>query len=305
VPPGEAGTPAPRAIDPELLARHTVSDGRGDKDERGGLVVIGGEAETPGGPVLTALAGLRAGAGRAHVVTDERVATALAVTTPELRVSALAGPPSAPDLRGDRGVASAVERAEAVVVGPGCIDADRAGGLLEQAVDLVADDAVLLVDAAALPRLADDPAVLRDLGPRVVLVPNPSEAARLLGRSRDDVDDDPAAAVRDAVDRFAATVAVRGATTWIADPAEGPYVEGGGDPALGTAGSGDVLVGLVAGLAACGSTPLGALVWGVHAHAAAGRALATQHGGAGLLARELLDVIPRELNALRRVCTTP
>ena len=77
-------------------------------------------------------------------------------------------------------------------------------------------------------------------------------------------------------------------------------MECGGHPALGTAGSGDVLAGLVAGLAARDTAPLDALLWAVHAHAAAGATLAGRHGGVGLLARELLDVLPMDLNRLRR-----
>ena len=82
---------------------------------------------------------------------------------------------------------------------------------------------------------------------------------------------------------------MRGATTWIAGPTDGPFVDESGHPALGTAGSGDVLVGIVAGLAARGATPLGATLWGVHAHGRGGEALAAEHGGLGLLARDLLD----------------
>ena len=114
-----------------------------------------------------------------------------------------------------------------------------------------------------------------------------AEADRDLGR-----------AAHAAVARFRSTVAVRGATTWIAGPTHGPFVDESGHPALGTAGSGDVLVGIVAGLAARGATPLGATLWGVHAHGRGGEALAAEHGGLGLLARDLLDRVAPELNEL-------
>ncbi|HLM18536.1 MAG TPA: ADP/ATP-dependent (S)-NAD(P)H-hydrate dehydratase, partial [Acidimicrobiia bacterium] len=288
------------AIDDALLRDHPLPEITGDKDDRGAVVVVGGEAETPGGVMLAALAALRSGAGRAHIVTDPSVVPALAVAAPELRVSALPGPPSAPDLRADRGVLGAVRRAQAVVVGTGCIDRARAGRLLQQCALLVADSSVLVVDAAALSILADDAGMLIDLGSRAVLLPNIAEAARLHRQSREEVENDPQATLVELVGRLAATVAVRGSTTWIADPDHGPYVECGGHPALGTAGSGDVLAGLVAGLAAGGASPVDALLWGVHVHAAAGAALAARHGGIGLLARELLEVLPSELNRLGR-----
>jgi hydroxyethylthiazole kinase-like uncharacterized protein yjeF len=295
--PGE-GSGAHRRIDADVLAEHPLDVVTGDKDDRGSVVVIGGEPETAGAPVLTALAALRAGAGRAHVITDAQVATALAVATPELRVSGLPGG-SAPELGASPSLPIAIRRADAIVVGTGCTDRARVARLLHHSAPLVSDDAVLLVDAAALPLLADDPGVLAGLGARAVLVPNPGEAARVLGRSLDAVEANPVGALVDTVDRLGATVAIRGRDTWIAAPGDGPFVECDGSSALGTAGSGDVLAGVVAGLAAGGATPIAALLWGVRTHAAAGAALAQHHGGVGLLARELLDVLPRELNALR------
>jgi ADP-dependent NAD(P)H-hydrate dehydratase len=287
-------------IDATTLRAHPLPGNFGDKDERGAVVVVGGEAETPGGVVLASLGALRAGAGRAHVVTDGRIAPVLAVSAPELRVSAVPGPIGAPDLSADPGVPTALSLADVVVVGTGCIDPTRAMSLLRQCVALVREDSVLVVDAAALSMLDDEPGALGELGSRAILLPNPTEAGRLLGRSRESIDDDPRAALADIMDRFGATVAVRGSTTWVGDPDQGPYVECGGHAALGTAGSGDVLVGVVAGLVAGGAAPLDALVWGVHAHAAAGASIADRHCGVGLLARELLDVLPVELNRLRR-----
>jgi len=94
-------------------------------------------------------------------------------------------------------------------------------------------------------------------------------------------------------------VAVHG---WIADPAgDRPvlHVRTGG-PGLGTSGSGDVLAGAVAGLAARGSSPEGAAVWGVHLHGVAGDRLAAGGAPVGFLARELLDELHRALGAVER-----
>ena len=251
-----------------------------------GVVLVGGDAETPGGVMLAAIAALRAGAGRAHVITDPTATTAMAIAQPELRVSAL---PEVQDLHGAPDLVASIEHADVVVVGSGCIDHERAGSIVAQVARLVARDAVLLLDAAALAVLGERPELVAELGERAILLPNPTEAARLLSVPDAEADRDLERAARAAVARFRSTVAVRGATTWIAGPTHGPFVDESGHPALGTAGSGDVLVGIVAGLAARGATPLGATLWGVRAHGRGGEALAAEHGGLGLLARDLLD----------------
>ena len=77
-----------RPVDTTVLAGHPLPDlvDEGDKDDRGGVVLVGGDAETPGGVMLAAIAALRAGAGRAHVITDPTATTAMAIAQPELRV---------------------------------------------------------------------------------------------------------------------------------------------------------------------------------------------------------------------------
>ena len=297
--PAEPATPPfeAREIDRFVLAEHAPpADGEAtDKFERGQVVLLGGDAETPGGVLLGALAALRAGAGRAQVVTDPAVTTAMAVANPELRVS-----PLPVDIRRAPELAECIEQADVVVVGTGCSDRARAGSLVEQVVPLLGDDAVLCLDAAALPVVADHPSLVADLAGRGVLLPNVGEAADLLGVPRADVEDDPARAVDRAVASFGAPCAVRGASTWIGGPGGERFVERAGHPALGTSGSGDVLVGIVAALVARGADPLSAVVWGVHVHARCGEVLAARHGGYGLLARDLVDEVPATLNELAR-----
>jgi len=295
VPPADP-RPDAREVDRLVLGEHAPpTDGDvTNKFERGQVVVIGGDAETPGGVVLAALAALRAGAGRAHVVTDPDVALTMATTNPELRVSALPVGPlvDAPAL------VAGIEDADVVVVGPGFRDRARAGSLVEQLVPLLAERTVLCLDAAGLPVVADRPSLTTERAGRTILLPNVGEAGELLRTPREVVDDDPAGAVEQAVTCFRSPVAIRGSTTWIGAPGRGLFVERAGHPALATSGSGDVLVGIVAALAARGTDPLGAILWGVHVHARCGEALAARHGGSGLLARDLLEQVPTTLNEL-------
>jgi NAD(P)H-hydrate repair Nnr-like enzyme with NAD(P)H-hydrate dehydratase domain len=95
-------------------------------------------------------------------------------------------------------------------------------------------------------------------------------------------------------------VTLKGATTYVATPAGDVWRHEGADPGLATSGSGDVLAGLIAGLAARGASLEQAAIWGVALHAAAGRVLARDLAPLGYLARELVREIPRQMERLSR-----
>ncbi len=101
-----------------------------------------------------------------------------------------------------------------------------------------------------------------------------------------------------AVERLGVVVALRDADTWVGAPGEPPWLDQSGNPGLATSGSGDVLGGLIAGLAVRGADPLTATVWAVHVHGAVGDRCAARFGDLGYLARELLAEVPRALRVL-------
>jgi hydroxyethylthiazole kinase-like uncharacterized protein yjeF len=260
---------------------------------------VGGSAETPGAVILAGTAALRAGAGRLQICTDPAVAAHVAVAMPEARVMAWDGPGPVGHVRGDggasetpeAGLASAAGRADAVVLGPGILEDERASALLHVVVRHLGPTTALLLDSAALRACVDEhlPAALAD---RAALMPNLAEAASMLAADRGAVERDPGAALDGLVAEHGCVVSLRDAETLTAAPA-GPgsgrrYAERSGVPALATSGSGDVLAGIAGGLLARGADPLTALLWANHLHALAGR-----RGGAvagiGMLARELLD----------------
>jgi NAD(P)H-hydrate repair Nnr-like enzyme with NAD(P)H-hydrate dehydratase domain len=116
--------------------------------------------------------------------------------------------------------------------------------------------------------------------------------AALLGIDKREVETKAPTVARRAAGRYGATVILKGAESWIAEPHGGLFRFTGGSVGLGTSGSGDTLAGIVAGLAASGAPASTAAVWAVWAHAAAGRLLAKRMGMVGFLARELLAELP-------------
>jgi hydroxyethylthiazole kinase-like uncharacterized protein yjeF len=270
-----------------------------DKNARGQVLVIGGSRQTPGGVLLAGTASLRVGAGRVQLASADSVATALAIALPEARVIGL--PETAEGSvcsAGERLLGQEAAMAGAVLIGTGTIDQDATGQLLRSVLPLVGDDTVVIVDAAALAPLSSQPDFLRPFARRAVIMPNPREMAGILGREPEQVDDDPVTALDEAVDRFGIVVTLRGVETWTSAPGEPRYRDRSGHSALGTAGSGDVLAGALAGLAARGWDPLHAALWAVHAHGLAGEAAVGRGPGVGLLARELPSELPYVLRAL-------
>lgn len=266
----------------ELLDRYPLPPVDGDKDDRGTAVLLAGAPTCPGAAILAGSAALRAGAGRIQLVTHPDIATALGVAVPEAFVTSWRPGDAVPE-----DVIGRLGAADAVVVGPGMDDG--AAEMATSVVEHIPDAVPLLLDARAIPAAS----ALRSRRP--VVLPNPKEARRLLGGlglpDGDGDDDDPAALARSLTDALGAPLAVRGEVTVVANGDE-VWSRAGGDPGLGTAGSGDVLVGIAAGLLARGLEPLAAICWAVAAHAGAGELLGRGRSNPGYLARELLDAVP-------------
>jgi ADP-dependent NAD(P)H-hydrate dehydratase len=265
------------------------------KHDRGTVLVIGGSVGTPGSVLLAGVAALRAGAGRVQVATTAETAVAVASMLPEARVMALPSRQGEiqPEAIGD--LASTIAAADAILVGTGGIDSAASAAVASAVIKHLGDRTAIVVDAAALAMVEDERHALGAFADRLLLIPNGGEAARLLQCDRAYPEEAPIEAVGALVARYRCTLAVRMSTTYLAAP-EGPvYCDRSGHPALGTSGSGDVLAGLVTGILASGADPLSAVIRAVRCHGLAGRAACARMGGMGILARELLEEIPRLL----------
>jgi hydroxyethylthiazole kinase-like uncharacterized protein yjeF len=126
----------------------------------------------------------------------------------------------------------------------------------------------------------------------VLLTPHAGEMAHLTGIAKEEIGGAPERIALEAAQRWNAVVALKGARTVIAAPGGDRWQHDGGNVGLATSGSGDVLAGIIAGLAARGADLTQAASWGVALHARAGERLAERLGKLGYLARELYDEIP-------------
>ncbi|MES2940082.1 MAG: NAD(P)H-hydrate dehydratase [Pseudomonadota bacterium] len=278
-------------VDDKLLRAWPLpeADGDADKEDRGRVLIVAGSREVPGAAVLAGVAALRAGAGKLVVATPQSVWALVAAALPEARVIAL--PESArggPTLEGLELLRGCAESTAAVLVGPGMMDGETTARFTEQLMPLFARSAIVL-DALAMDAVRT---MHQPEGRQVLLTPHAGEMAHLSGIAKEEVQRDAMEVARRQARAWNAMVALKGPVTCIARPDGRTWRHEGGCAGLATSGSGDVLAGLIAGLAARGAPLEQAAAWGVALHARAGTRLARDMGPLGFLARELAAQVP-------------
>jgi hydroxyethylthiazole kinase-like uncharacterized protein yjeF len=286
-------------IDARLLkALPLPQPAEGSKEERGRVCIIGGSKEVPGAVLLAATGAMRAGAGKLQIVTVESRAEALAVAMPEALVIGLPETPAGGLRAGPvASVGSRWSGTHALLVGPGMMEEQDCHEILTSLLDS-SGEAVIIVDAGALPQITEVGELLRQRAGRVIITPHSGEMANLLGVAKEVVDADPTSAALRLTDEFGLIVVMKGSRTVITAP-DGVWRYEGGGVGLATSGSGDVLAGVITGLAARGATPIVAAMWGVYLHGEAGAQLVKKVGPLGFLAREIPDPIPKLMSETR------
>lgn len=289
----------PRDVDASLLRSWPLPapSHEGDKEARGHVLVLGGSREMPGAVILAATAALRAGAGKLTIATGRSVAQLVALAIPESRVLGLAET-EAGGFAVDAVAAldPLADKISAILIGPGMQDEAATARLVHALLPrLEGGNVKVLLDADAMGALLfppqGTPAPFR-FGTPVLLTPHAGEMAHLTGIAKDEICLAPERHACDAAERWNAVVALKGARTVIAAPSGVRWQHEGGNVGLATSGSGDVLAGIIVGLAARGADLDQAAAWGVAMHARAGEKLAGRMGTLGYLARELPDEIP-------------
>jgi hydroxyethylthiazole kinase-like uncharacterized protein yjeF len=274
----------------ELYPRRTTS---GSKFETGVVVVVGGSMGLTGAPTMAALSAARAGAGYVQVAVPGPVQPAVDLRLLEQMSRGL---PDAGGFHSPEGVAVVEEmaqRAGAVVLGPG-LGRDEAAAEFARGVARGVD-APLLVDADGLNAHAGRLELLARRDGPTVLTPHEGELGRLLEIDSAEVKRHRLARAREAAQRSAAIVLLKGDDTIVALPSGEVAVSPGGSPALATAGTGDVLSGLIGTLLAKGLDGLEAACLGTVAHVLAAEAAADRVGADHVMAGDVIDALPRGL----------
>jgi NAD(P)H-hydrate epimerase len=156
----------------------------------------------------------------------------------------------------------------------------------------------MVIDADGLNCLALKKGWKKNSLSELVLTPHPGEMARLLNIATEEVQKDRIGIAERAAQEFQATVVLKGAPTIIAQPNQDTFINTTGNPGMATAGSGDVLTGLIAGFMAQGLSGYSAAKLGVYVHGLAGDLAAKEKTELGMIAGDILDEVPEALKSL-------
>ena len=252
------------------------------KNDFGHVLVVGGDRSMSGAVRLAARAALRAGAGLVSACVHPENYALVAQSDAEIMVYDWS------QLR------QMLTRASVVVVGPGLGRSEAAAGLLEILaccrLPMVVDADAL--EAGFLDRVASD---------ATVITPHPGEAGRILELPTVDVQQDRIKALQQITRRWPATCVLKGAGSLVGQQRALPRLCSDGHPGMATAGSGDVLAGLIGGLLAQHMEPLEAVSCGVYLHARAADSWVLTRAGECLVAGDLLTELGSVWHALRQV----
>lgn len=266
-----------------------------NKGTFGRVLVVGGCSLYKGAVTLAATAAYRAGAGLVTIACPELVADALA---PAIAEATWLPQPASDDgtLLGEGAIAlrSQLSNFSAAVFGPGLGYSDETRSLCWAAFPDFEDlTRGAVIDADALNALAAMPDGPERVSPNSILTPHPGEMARLMNVDVSEVQSRRLDITKEAAARFGCVVVLKGAHSVIASADGRASLSPWANPLLATAGSGDVLAGMVGGYLAQGMAPFEAACMGVYLHGAVGEALREEYGDAGLLAGEIAARLPR------------
>lgn len=288
----------------------------------GKAMIIAGSANYTGAPYLAATAALRVGAGLVTLGVSEMLHPILAGKLTEATYWLLPHQMGALVPDAAQALGRKLKDYDALLVGPGIGRDKKTAEFVERLLGLRASEKAkhlgflepvrtgedgrsslppLVIDADGLNALADIPRWAEHVRTPTVVTPHPGEMARLVGGSTAEVQADRIGAARRAAEEWGVVVVLKGAFTVISSPQGITYINPFANPALATAGTGDVLAGAIAGLLAQGLSALKAAVVGAYLHGLAGQMVSGELGAAGAVAGDLL---PRLALSIRRVAVS-
>ena len=265
------------------------------KNQFGHVCVIGGSGGMLGAPALTALAAMRSGAGlvtaavpaglnaAAHKKISNVVMTLPLKETNEQTVSAGAF----------AHIRRISDQFDVFAIGPGLSRHPSTQRLVLKIIAALSKP--LVIDADALYALAGHAEILRKTDTLKILTPHPAEMARLIKRSRDYVEKNRRQTALEFAREYDCVVLLKGHRTLVASPQGKVYINTTGNAGMATAGSGDVLTGMIAALLGQGSTGFEAAKLGAYWHGKAGDLAAKRKTRAGMIASDIIDNIPKAL----------
>jgi hydroxyethylthiazole kinase-like uncharacterized protein yjeF len=260
----------------------------------GHAVTICGSTGLTGAATLASIAAMRSGCGLVTHIVPRSLNTIMEIKLTEAMTLPVDDTPAGTFAYKARGaILDFLDKADAVALGPGISTNPETVRLVHYLLPRVGKPCVL--DADGINAFAGEAAKLKDLPFPLVLTPHAGEAARLFGVDKNEITARPIDFARKTAGDLGIIMVLKGAPTVIAEPDGEVFINPTGNQGLATAGTGDVLTGIIAGLLAQGVDPGEAAAAGAYLHGYLGDMLFHEYGFVGFLAGDLAEAIPRAL----------
>jgi hydroxyethylthiazole kinase-like uncharacterized protein yjeF len=266
------------------------------KGTYGHALIVGGSIGMTGAVIMSASAALRVGAGLVTAALPESLQVGV-----ENEIVEVMTVPLAQTAQGTiaREALPAIENllgtTSVCAIGPGMSRYREAAAVLHQVLERAGIP--IVIDADGLNAVSEDINVLKDRQIPIVLTPHPGEMARLTGLTIEEIQADRLEIARSFAQKWGVTVVLKGSGTVVAYPNGEVFLNLSGNPGMATAGSGDVLCGMIAGLIAQGLRPQDAAMAAVYLHGLAGDYAEKVKGQRGLIAGDIIQALPEVLRS--------
>jgi len=291
---------APAVFSPATTPDHSPPRVGAHKGDFGHLLVIAGSRGKQGAAAMTALSAMRSGVGLVTVALPQSIDTLLPAAMEIMTLPVLETSEGTLSLPSESMLLEAAKGKEAVAIGPGLSHNQETVRVILNLISQIT--APIVIDADGINALATDLSVLkkrhRQTHGTVILTPHPGEMGRLLGSSADVVQKNRIEIASQFAKDWDVMIVLKGAHTIIADPNGDIFLAHLGNPGMATAGTGDVLTGIIGGALAQGMDPRDAALWGVLLHGRSGDMASRVLGERSCMAHDLIEKIPEASSTL-------
>jgi len=268
------------------------------KGDYGKALFIAGSKRYYGAPMLASRSFLKAGGGYSRLATVSSIVPFLATRAPEVVYEELEETNSGTiSYRNLEKILKLTEASDIVAIGPGIGLDDETARLVLELIPRI--NKPLIIDGDGLTILARDTTILSTRKYPTVITPHPGEMSRLTGKQVEEIKKSRLKTALEVAQKLGSYVVLKGAHTVIATPEGKAYINLTGNPGMATAGSGDVLVGAIAGMYGIGYGFEEAVRMGVFVHGLAGDLAVESIGMDGLTAVSIMNFLPRAMKELR------
>ena len=279
----------------EAVSLMPKRDHNAHKGSTGRVFILAGSVGMTGAATLSSSAALRVGAGVVTVgcpaslndILEIKLTEVMTLPLPEVRKKRCLS------LRALGLIREAARSADVVAIGPGLGAYFETSELVRRFLSKYTGRVVL--DADGINAYKGDPEALKATPGEIVVTPHYGELSRVIGLSIDEIAHDPIEVSKKASKQIGKIILLKGSPTIIANPEGTVWINGTGNEGMATAGMGDVLTGIISGFAAQGTELCDAAVLGAYVHGMAGDYAADEKGIPGMIAGDVLELIPRIL----------